>query len=201
MNQPIEVRRGDVFFCQGSLDGADWNTRKTRPVVVISNDAGNTTSPKVIVVNMTTNVTRRLYPMHFDIVIPGRGVSCVHCEEIRTVEKADLIDRIYSLTPEEVRRLDHCLAWSLCMAPEGPQTSQEAPRDADNTGDDLFHRLARKGLSAAVIPLPLLNQVNVTITDGGQVNVTRNFTAGIMEGIRHIVDVLDDRDAGAEEDQ
>lgn len=201
MNQPIEVRRGDVFFCQGSLDGADWNTRKTRPVVVISNDAGNTTSPKVIVVNMTTNVTRRLYPMHFDIVIPGRGVSRVHCEEIRTVEKADLIDRIYSLTPEEVRRLDHCLAWSLGMAPEGPQTSQEAPRDADNTGDDLFHRLARKGLSAAVIPLPLLNQVNVTITDGGQVNVTRNFTAGIMEGIRHIVDVLDDRDAGAEEDQ
>ena len=87
------------------------------------------------------------------------------------------------------------------MAPEGPQTPQEAPRGADDTGDALFHRLARKGLSAAVIPLPLLNQVNVTITDGGQVNVTRNFTAGIMEGIRHIVDVLEDRNAGAEEDQ
>ncbi len=133
-NPPVEVRRGDVFFCQGSLDGADWNTRKTRPVVVISNDAGNTTSPKVIVVNMTTNVTRRLYPMHFDIVITGRGVSRVHCEEIRTVEKVDLIDRIYSLTPEEVRHLDHCLAWSLGMAPRSPPDAPGSPQGRGRRG-------------------------------------------------------------------
>lgn len=138
-------KRGDVFFCQGSPDAIGSEERKTRPVVIIQNDAGNASSPTVIVANMTTNTSRRLYPMQFDIDLPGHSPSRVQCEQIRTVDKCRLRERIYTLTGEELRKLD-----------------------------DIFHELTRNGLSVAVCPLPVLNQVNITITDGKTVSMTRN---------------------------
>lgn len=90
-------KRGDVFFCQGSPDAIGSEERKTRPVVIIQNDAGNASSPTVIVANMTTNTSRRLYPMQFDIDLPGHSPSRVQCEQIRTVDKCRLRERIYTL--------------------------------------------------------------------------------------------------------
>ena len=72
------IKRGDVFFCLGSPDAVGSEERKTRPVVIVQNNAGNASSPTVIVANMTTNTTRRLYPMQFDIDLPGRALSRVH---------------------------------------------------------------------------------------------------------------------------
>lgn len=105
-------KRGDVFFCQGSPDAIGSEERKTRPVVIIQNDAGNASSPTVIVANMTTNTSRRLYPMQFDIDLPGHSPSRVQCEQIRTVDKCRLRERIYTLTGEELRKLD---AWSCLL--------------------------------------------------------------------------------------
>lgn len=67
------IKRGDVFFCLGSPEAVGSEERKTRPVVIVQNDAGNASSPTVIVANMTTNTTRRLYPMQFDVDLPGRA--------------------------------------------------------------------------------------------------------------------------------
>lgn len=96
------IKRGDVFFCLGSPEAVGSEERKTRPVVIIQNDAGNASSPTVIVANMTTNTTRRLYPMQFDIDLPGRALSRVQCEQIRTVDKSRLREKVYTLTEEEL---------------------------------------------------------------------------------------------------
>ena len=109
------IKRGDVFFCLGSPDAVGSEERKTRPVVVVQNDAGNASSPTVIVANMTTNTARRLYPMQFDILLPGRALSRVQCEQIRTVDKCRLRDKVYSLNEDELRKLDDCLAVSFGM--------------------------------------------------------------------------------------
>jgi mRNA-degrading endonuclease toxin of MazEF toxin-antitoxin module len=61
------IKRGDVFFCLGSPDAVGSEERKTRPVVIVQNNAGNASSPTVIVANMTTNTTRRLYPMQKEL--------------------------------------------------------------------------------------------------------------------------------------
>lgn len=45
----------------------------------------------------------------------------------------------------------------------------------------------RRGLSVAVCPLPVLNQVNITVTDGKDVAITRNVAAaagGLIDEIR-----------------
>ena len=165
-------KRGDVFFCQGSPDAIGSEERKTRPVVIIQNDAGNASSPTVIVANMTTNTARRLYPM-----------------QIRTVDKCRLRERIYTLTGEELRKLDDCLAVSFGMT---RQAAQEAAHSAPEAQDDIFHELTRNGLSVAVCPLPVLNQVNITITDGKTVSMTRNVApaGGIVSELLDMKDTL-----------
>lgn len=182
-------KRGDVFFCQGSPDAIGSEERKTRPVVIIQNDAGNASSPTVIVANMTTNTSRRLYPMQFDIDLPGHSPSRVQCEQIRTVDKCRLRERIYTLTGEELRKLDDCLAVSFGMA---RQAAQEAAHSAPEAQDDIFHELTRNGLSVAVCPLPALNQVNITITDGKTVSMTRNVApaGGIVSELLDMKDTL-----------
>ena len=139
---------------------------------------------------MTTNTARRLYPMQFDILLPGRALSRVQCEQIRTVDKCRLRDKVYSLTEDELRKLDDCLAVSFAMT---RQDAQEGPQDARSGGDDIFLDLARKGLSVAVCPLPVLNQVNITVTDGKDVAITRNVAAaggGIVDEIQDMKKAL-----------
>lgn len=146
------IKRGDVFFCLGSPDAVGSEERKTRPVVIVQNNAGNASSPTVIVANMTTNTTRRLYPMQFDIDLPGHALSRVQCEQIRTVDKCRLRDKVYSLTEDELRKLDTCLAVSFG-----------------------------------------LNQVNITVTDGKDVAITRNVAAaggGIVDEIQDMKKAL-----------
>lgn len=179
------IKRGDVYFCQGSPDAVGSEERKTRPVVVVQNDAGNASAPTVIVANMTTNTTRRLYPMQFDVALPGRPVSRVLCEQIRTVDKCRLLELVYSLNEDELRTLDDCLAVSFGMNPY--QDAQGVPQAPPNDPDDIFHSLTRNGLSVAVCPLPVLGQVNITVTDGKDVCLTRNVgarTGGIVDEIK-----------------
>ena len=146
-------KRGDVFFCQGSPDAIGSEERKTRPVVIIQNDAGNASSPTVI------------------------------------VAKCRLRERIYTLTGEELRKLDDCLAVSFGMT---RQAAQEAAHSAPEAQDDIFHELTRNGLSVAVCPLPVLNQVNITITDGKTVSMTRNVApaGGIVSELLDMKDTL-----------
>lgn len=180
------IKRGDVFFCLGSPDAVGSEERKMRPVVVVQNDAGNASSPTVIVANMTTNTTRRLYPMQFDIDLPGHALSRVQCEQIRTVDKCRLREKVYTLTEDELRKLDACLAVSFGMT---FQDAQEGPQSAPKGQDDIFLDLARKGLSVAVCPLPVLNQVNITVTDGKAVVITRNVAPTVGGIVSEIQDM------------
>ena len=149
------IKRGDVFFCLGSPDAVGSEERKTRPVVVIQNDAGH-------------------------------ALSRVQCEQIRTVDKCRLREKVYTLTEDELRKLDACLAVSFGMT---RQNAQEGPQSAPKGQDDIFLDLARKGLSVAVCPLPVLNQVNITVTDGKAVAITRNVAPTVGGIVSEIQDM------------
>ena len=97
------------------------------------------------------------------------------------VELADAVIRIADL--------DDCLAVSFGMT---RQAAQEAAHSAPEAQDDIFHELTRNGLSVAVCPLPVLNQVNITITDGKTVSMTRNVApaGGIVAELLDMKDTL-----------
>ena len=110
------VRRGDVFWA--NLDPTlGVEIKKTRPVVVVSNDVINQHSRLVIVVPLTTNIAR-LSPSH--VLIPqgeaGLGQeSKVLTEQIRAMDKQRLVGRIGSLSDRFLRLIEQAIRNSLDM--------------------------------------------------------------------------------------
>lgn len=110
------IQRGDVFWA--NLDPTiGVEIQKTRPVVVMSNDVINQRSQLVIVVPLTTNVTR-LSPSH--VLIPrGEGGltedSKALTEQIRAMDKQRLTTRIGILSPRFLRLIEQAIRNSLDM--------------------------------------------------------------------------------------
>ena len=110
------VRRGDVFWA--NLDPTvGVEIKKTRPVVVVSNDVINRRSRLVIVVPLTTNIAR-LSPSH--VLIPqGEGGlgqdSKVLTEQIRAMDKQRLVSKIGTLSDRFLRLIEQAIRNSLDM--------------------------------------------------------------------------------------
>lgn len=75
--------------------------------------AQNDNSTTVIVAPLTRAKIKRPYPMQFDICIPDGLISRVLCEQLITIDKCQLEDRIYRLQADELEKLDRCLKISL----------------------------------------------------------------------------------------
>lgn len=163
----MKIKRGDVFYCQGSPDAIGSEEQSTRPVVIVQNDVGNANSPTVIVANITTRTGKRIYPMQFDIILPGRSVSRVMCEQIRTVDKSRLQEKIYSLNPDEMVQLDRCLSVSLGLS----NTAQDAAERYKMGMADIFHYVTGKGLYMAVWAKPQTQIVEPEINADAETDV------------------------------
>lgn len=109
------VKRGDVFFADlspvvGSEQGG------VRPVLVIQNDIGNRFSPTVIVAAITAQIQKAKLPTHVEIEAKKHGLerdSVVLLEQIRTIDKQRLTDKIAHLDEELMRKVDEALQISL----------------------------------------------------------------------------------------
>lgn len=109
------MRRGEIY--RVALDPVVGSeTGKTRPALVLQNDLANRSSPTVTVIPISSRVDR-VYPFQVRIA-PGEGglprESKALCEQIRTVSRQRLGDRLGELPPErlvEVRRALHRHLW------------------------------------------------------------------------------------------
>lgn len=114
--------RGELYYADlGTGVGSEQNGY--RPVVIIQNDVGNRHSPTTIVAAISTQIkTKAKLPTHFDLQ-PGNGLqqpSIVMLEQIRTVDKTRLVQRIGRLFDEEIKGLNHALAISIGLMPATP---------------------------------------------------------------------------------
>ncbi len=111
----IVVKRGDVYFADlspvvGSEQGG------TRPVLVIQNDIGNRFSPTVIVAAITAQIQKAKLPTHVEINAKRYGFerdSVILLEQIRTIDKQRLTDKITHLDEEMMKKVDDALQISL----------------------------------------------------------------------------------------
>ncbi|MBE3595163.1 MAG: type II toxin-antitoxin system PemK/MazF family toxin [Candidatus Carbobacillus altaicus] len=109
------VKRGDVFFANlspvvGSEQGG------MRPVLIIQNDIGNRFSPTVIVAAITAQIQKAKLPTHVEIQAKTSGFerdSVVLLEQIRTIDKQRLTDKITHLDDEVMAKVDEALMISL----------------------------------------------------------------------------------------
>lgn len=109
------VKRGDVFYADlspvvGSEQGG------VRPVLVIQNDIGNRFSPTVIIAAITAQIQKAKLPTHVEIEAKTHGMerdSVILLEQIRTIDKQRLTDKITHLEEETMRKVDEALQISV----------------------------------------------------------------------------------------
>ena len=115
MNKGLNVKRGDVYFADlspvvGSEQGG------VRPVLVIQNDIGNRLSPTVIIAAITAQIQKAKLPTHVEIDAEKYGFerdSVILLEQIRTIDKQRLTDKITQLDDEMMKKVVYALQISL----------------------------------------------------------------------------------------
>jgi len=109
------IRRGDIFFADlspvvGSEQGG------TRPVLVLQNDIGNQYSPTTIIAAITSQISKAKLPTHVEIKAGKNGLeknSVVLLEQIRTIDKSRLKEKVTTLNEEHMDRVNRALEISL----------------------------------------------------------------------------------------
>jgi mRNA interferase MazF len=87
-----------------------------RPVLVIQNDIGNRFSPTVIIAAITAQIQKAKLPTHVEIDAQRYGFerdSVILLEQIRTIDKQRLTDKITHLDEEMMEKVDEALQISL----------------------------------------------------------------------------------------
>jgi mRNA interferase MazF len=103
------MKRGEIYYVDLG-DGVGSEQSGHRPAVIIQNNMGNLHSPTVIVAVITT-ASKPNIPTHLKIFL--KGESTILCEQIRTVSKTRVRDKIGVLTKKEMMLLDEKLKKSL----------------------------------------------------------------------------------------
>ena len=109
------IKRGELYYADlnpvvGSEQGG------IRPVLVLQNDVGNKYSPTIIAAATTSKLTKAKLPTHIELHgdnSPLPRNSVVLLEQIRTIDKSRIKQRIGELSPELMQRVDNALLVSL----------------------------------------------------------------------------------------
>lgn len=111
------IKRGDIFYADlspvvGSEQGG------IRPVLIIQNDIGNKYSPTVIVAAITSQIGKAKLPTHIEIPGKDQGLtrdSVVLLEQIRTVDKKRLREKIGHIGSTQMNHVNRALCISLAL--------------------------------------------------------------------------------------
>ena len=111
------MKRGEIYFA--SLDPTQGSeVQKTRPVVVVSNNAANRAAAVVTVVPLTSSV-ERVYPFEVLLSRARTGLtkdSKAMAQQVRTLDKSRLNARpAGALLQEDERKLDAALRLHLAL--------------------------------------------------------------------------------------
>ena len=109
------VKRGDIYYADlspvvGSEQGG------VRPVLIIQNDTGNKYSPTVIATAITSQINKAKMPTHIELDANEYGLSkdsVVLAEQIRTIDKKRLKEKIGHLDDELMTRVNEALEISF----------------------------------------------------------------------------------------
>ena len=114
-NQTI-ILRGEIYYADLSpVIGSEQDG--VRPVLVVQNNIGNKYAPTTIIAPITSQMSKKLLPTH--IPFCGCGLaknSIILLEQIRTIDKSRLKQKIGQLPPEKAEVVDTAIKISLGLA-------------------------------------------------------------------------------------
>ncbi len=114
------VKRGDIFYADlspvvGSEQGG------VRPVLIVQNDRGNRHSPTVIAAAITSRTGKARLPTHIELAAQKYGLpkkSVILLEQIRTLDKRRLRERMGRVDRGMMERVDEAIAVSFGLHPD-----------------------------------------------------------------------------------
>lgn len=109
------MKRGDIYYADlrpvvGSEQGG------VRPVLIVQNDVGNRHSPTVICAAITSKMNKAKLPTHIELNAGRYDIvkdSVVLLEQLRTIDKKRLKDKVCHLDEDIMRQVNHGLMVSL----------------------------------------------------------------------------------------
>ena len=111
----MTIKRGDIYYADlspvvGSEQGG------IRPVLIVQNDVGNKYSPTVIAAAITSQVGKARLPTHIELEAQSYGLtrnSVILLEQIRTIDKSRLRERMGKLDEPTMNKVDNAIAVSF----------------------------------------------------------------------------------------
>ena len=116
----VNIRRGDIYYADlspviGSEQGG------VRPVLIVQNNVGNRFSPTVIAAAITSQRAKANLPTHIMLNSQTTGLakdSVVLLEQVRTIDKHRLKERMGRLDNMSMMQVDQALSISFGLDPE-----------------------------------------------------------------------------------
>ena len=116
----MNLRRGDIYYADlspvvGSEQGG------VRPVLIIQNNVGNRFSPTVIAAAITSRNEKANLPTHIRLFADDSGLSkdsVVLLEQIRTLDKKRLKEKMGTLNSSDMYKVDEALSISFGLTAE-----------------------------------------------------------------------------------
>ena len=111
----MNIKRGDIYYADlspvvGSEQGG------VRPVLIVQNDIGNKYSPTVIAAAITSQQFKTKMPTHIKVDAAVCGLSkdsVVLLEQIRTLDKQRLKEKMGNLPETDMSRINNALSVSV----------------------------------------------------------------------------------------
>ena len=111
----MNIKRGEIYYADlspvvGSEQGG------IRPVLIVQNDIGNRYSPTVIAAAITSQRDKTKLPTHISVEASDCGLakdSIVLLEQVRTIDKQRLKERMGSLDVASMGQVDKALSVSF----------------------------------------------------------------------------------------
>lgn len=109
------IKRGELYYADlspvvGSEQGG------VRPILIVQNDTGNKYSPTIIAAAITSQLNKAKLPTHIELNANEFGLmkdSVILLEQIRTLDKRRLKERIGELSPVTMKKVNTALLISL----------------------------------------------------------------------------------------
>ena len=114
----MPVKRGEIYYADlspvvGSEQGG------VRPVLIVQNEVGNRHSPTVIAAAITSQRDKSRLPTHIEVQAETCGLakdSIVLLEQIRTIDKKRLKDKMGELDLDQMQKVDTALSVSFGLS-------------------------------------------------------------------------------------